>query len=93
MFYGHLLICTGNNNPNGAEVTLSMVVRCRNIMEVNIMLTICFKGGIKLDFPKECTNIRFFNPDTNYRLETVIDKKKAFVSFNGRDVLYVSESE
>lgn len=29
MLYGYLLICTENNNPNGAEVTLSRVVRCK----------------------------------------------------------------
>lgn len=54
------------------------------------MVTICFKGGICLDFPEEnIGNRRFFQRDTHYRLETTKDGKTVNVNFNGEDVLYV----
>lgn len=56
------------------------------------MVTICFKGGICLEFPEE--NIgkrRFFQRGMNYRLETTKDGKKVNVYFSGEAVLYVVE--
>lgn len=55
--------------------------------------TICFKGGVKVDFPKSEVRRTFFNKDTNYRLQTEIDGEKAYVSFRGDDVLYVVSEE
>lgn len=55
--------------------------------------TICFKGGVKVDFPKSEVFHPFFNKETNYRLQTEIDGEKAYVSFRGDDVLYVVSEE
>lgn len=54
---------------------------------------ICFKGGVKVDFPKSEVRYPFFNRETNYRLQTEIDGKKVYVSFRGEDVLYVVSEE
>ena len=57
------------------------------------MVTICFKGGVCLDFPKENVRLRFFRRDENYRLETIKDGKKVSVYFSGDDVLYVAAQD
>lgn len=51
--------------------------------------TICFKGGVKVDFPKSEVRHPFFDKEINYRLQTEIDGEMAYVSFRGDDVLYV----
>lgn len=55
------------------------------------MVTICFKGGVCLEFPKDKVKRHIFNKEENYRLETVKDGKKVYVYFSGSDVLYVME--
>lgn len=55
------------------------------------MVTICFKGGVFLDFPKENVPLHIFEHNKKYRLETVKDGKKISVFFKGEDVLYVAE--
>lgn len=55
--------------------------------------TICFKGGVKVDFPKHEVKNPFFAIGTNYKLQTEINGEKAYVSFRGDDVLYVISEE
>lgn len=53
------------------------------------MITICFKGGMCLDFPKENITLRSFERGEIYGFSTIKDGEKVRVFFKGENVLYM----